>query len=224
MPGKEGYDLIMRPCTFRAEITRTRHLSGLHGTLPDFPEFVRHPSSKTMALKSTIHKANLQIADMDRAYYADHALTIARHPSETDERMMMRLFAFAAQAAENLVFARGLSDEDEPDLWRRDLTGAVEQWIEVGQPDERRLLKACGRAAEVVIYAYSNSCDIWWRGLEGKVARARNLQVWKIAPEESAALAALAERSMQLQITVQEGEAWVGNGETVAHLCPIRLK
>lgn len=177
-----------------------------------------------MALKSTIHKANLQIADMDRAYYADHALTIARHPSETDERMMVRLFAFAAQAAENLVFARGLSDEDEPDLWRLDLTGAVEQWIEVGQPDDRRLLKACGRAGEVVIYAYSNSCDIWWKGLEGKVARARNLQVWKIPAEESAALATLAERSMQLQITVQEGETWVGNGDNVVHLSPVRLK
>ncbi len=177
-----------------------------------------------MALKSTIYKANLQIADMDRGYYADHSLTIARHPSETDERMMIRVLAFACQAAENLAFGRGLSDEDEPDIWRRDLTGAIEQWIEVGQPDERRLLKASGRAAQVVVYAYSNSCDIWWKGLENKLTRARNLEVWKIPAEESAALAALAERSMQLQVTVQEGELWVGNGEKVVHLTPQRLK
>lgn len=177
-----------------------------------------------MALKSTIYKANLQVADMDRNYYADHALTIARHPSETDERMMIRVLAFALQAAEGLAFGRGLSDEDEPDLWRRDLTGAIEQWLEVGQPDERRLLKASGRAGQVVVYSYSNSTDIWWKGLENKLTRARNLEVWKIPAEESAELAALAERSMQLQVTVQEGEVWVGNGDKVAHLRPLQLK
>jgi uncharacterized protein YaeQ len=177
-----------------------------------------------MALKHTIYKANVQIADMDRAYYADHSLIIARHPSETDERMMIRVLAFACQAAEGLAFGRGLSDEEVPDVWRRDLTGAIEQWIEVGQPDDRRLLKACGRATQVLVYAYSNSCDIWWKGIENKVARARNLEVWKIAADESAALADLAERSMQLQVTVQEGELWVGNGDKVVQLTPIRLK
>ena len=98
-----------------------------------------------MALKSTIYKAELQIADMDRHYYADHALTIARHPSETDERMMVRVAAFALFAQERLEFCKGLSDTDEPDLWQKDLTGAIETWIEVGQPDERRIAKASGR-------------------------------------------------------------------------------
>ena len=95
-----------------------------------------------MASNATIFKATLQIADMDRNYYADHALTIARHPSETDERMMVRLLAFVQHAHEALAFGRGLSADDEPDLWRRDLTGAVELWIEVGQPEEKRLRKA----------------------------------------------------------------------------------
>jgi len=99
-----------------------------------------------MAIKSTIYKATLQVADMDRHYYADHALTIARHPSETDERMMMRCLAFALNAGEALAFGKGLSDADEPDLWQRDLTGAIQLWIEVGQPDEKRILRACGRA------------------------------------------------------------------------------
>jgi uncharacterized protein YaeQ len=103
-----------------------------------------------MALKSTIYKAELQIADMDRHYYADHALTIARHPSETDERMMVRVAAFALFAQERLEFCKGLSDTDEPDLWQKDLTGAIETWIEVGQPDERRIAKASGRSNEVV--------------------------------------------------------------------------
>ena len=107
-----------------------------------------------MALKATIFKADLSIADMDRNYYADHALTLARHPSETDERMMVRLAAFALNAHERLAFGGGISTEDEPALWRRDLTGAIEQWIDVGLPEARDLRRACGRASEVIVYAY----------------------------------------------------------------------
>ena len=114
-----------------------------------------------MALKSTIYKADLQIADMDRHYYQDHSLTLARHPSETDERLMVRLLAFVRHANESLIFAKGLSDVDEPDLWQKDLTGAIELWIDVGQPDERRMLKACGRASQVVVYSYSSTSAIW---------------------------------------------------------------
>ena len=106
-----------------------------------------------MALKATIFKADLQIADMDRHYYGDHALTIARHPSETDERMMVRLLAFALHAHDMLAFGRGLSADDEPDLWQKDLTGAIDLWIDVGQPDEKRMLKACGRSSRVVVYS-----------------------------------------------------------------------
>jgi uncharacterized protein YaeQ len=112
-----------------------------------------------MALKATIFKAELSVADIDRGVYRDHALTIARHPSETDERMMVRLLAFALHADERLEFGRGLSAEDEPDLSRRDLTGTLEQWIEVGLPDEREVRKACGRAREVFVYAYGGPGD-----------------------------------------------------------------
>jgi len=182
-----------------------------------------------MALKSTVFKAQLQIADMDRPLYADHALTLARHPSETDERMMMRLLAFALAVPADtdrgaLEFAAGLSDSDEPDLWQKDLTGSLVQWIEVGQPDERRLAKACGRAERVRIWSYSNSTPIWWNGIEGKVARLANLEVWQVPAAESQALAALAERSMQLQITVQEGHIYAGNGRDSVALEPRALK
>ena len=107
-----------------------------------------------MAIKATIFKTELQVSDMDRGYYRDHTLTLARHPSETDERMMVRLLAFALHADEALLFGRGLSTDDEPDLWQKDLTGAVELWIDVGLPTEKDIRKACGRARQVVVYCY----------------------------------------------------------------------
>jgi uncharacterized protein YaeQ len=169
-----------------------------------------------MALKSTICKAALQIADMDRNYYADHALTIARHPSETDERMMVRLLAFALNAHEHLTFGKGLSDTDEPDLWKKDLTGAIVHWIEVGQPDEKTMLRACGRAERVTVYAYGNRADLWWKPLAENLVRAKNLAVWRVPVAASQALAKLAARAMQLQCTIQEGQLWFSDaGETV---------
>jgi len=99
-----------------------------------------------MASNATIYKTTIQIADMDRQYYQDHVLTLARHPSETDERMMVRLLAFALHAHEALSFGRKVSAEEEPALWLKDLTGAIDLWIEVGQPDEKIIRRACGRA------------------------------------------------------------------------------
>jgi uncharacterized protein YaeQ len=169
-----------------------------------------------MALKATIFKADLQIADMDRHYYQEHALTLARHPSETDERMMVRLLAFARHASAALVFGKGLSDAEEPDLWAKDLTGAIDLWIEVGQPDEKRILKACGRAAQVVVYSYSSTSHIWWNQIGSRVARARNLTVINIAAHSSEALTRFAQRNMQLQCTIQDGQIWLtANGQTV---------
>jgi uncharacterized protein YaeQ len=175
-----------------------------------------------MALKSTIYKADIQIADMDRHYYQNHALTIARHPSETDERMMVRLLAFVLHAHEALAFGKGLSADDEPDLIQKDLTGAIDLWIDVGQPDDRRIMKACGRANRVVIYSYSNSSAIWWSQTGSRVDRARNLTVYNLPASTSQALAALAQRSMQLQCTIQDGQTWIGNGiDTVAVECAL---
>jgi uncharacterized protein YaeQ len=169
-----------------------------------------------MALKATICKASLQVADMDRNYYADHALTIARHPSETDERMMARVLAFALNAHERLEFGKGLSDTEEPDLWQKDLTGLIEHWIEVGQPDDKRLLRACGRAGKVTVYAYGNRADLWWKPIADKVERAKNLAVWRIPVEAVQSLAKLAGRNMDLQCTVQEGQLYFSNtAETV---------
>ena len=165
-----------------------------------------------MALKATIFKADLHIADMDRHYYHDHALTIAQHPSETDERMMVRLLAFALHAHEDLAFGKGLSTEDEPDLWLKDLTGAIELWIDVGLPDERRIRKACGRAKHVVIYSYGGrGADLWWEQNRGTLERAKNLSVINLPPAASLSLARLARRTMQLQCTIQDGQIWLAD-------------
>lgn len=181
-----------------------------------------------MALKATIHKAQLQIADMDRSVYADHAVTIARHPSETDERMMVRLLVLALNAPADgdqgtLELAKSLWDVDEPDLWHKDLTGEIVHWIDLGQPDDKRILKACGRARQVSVYSYSASTPIWWSGIAGKLVRTRNLAVWRIPAEQSQALAGLAQRGMQLQVTVQDGTVWVGDGSRSVELQPERL-
>lgn len=167
-----------------------------------------------MALKATIYKADLQIADMDRHYYADHTLTLARHPSENDERMMVRLLMFALHAQEGIAFTKGLFDVDEPDVWVKDLTGEIKLWIDTGQPDESRLRKACGRADQVIVMCFSSSCEIWWKQIASKLSRLDNLTVIQLPATTSQALATLVERSMQLQCMVQDGEIGISTEKT----------
>lgn len=181
-----------------------------------------------MALKSTIYKARVAIADMDRPLYADHALTLARHPSETEERLMVRVLAFALHVPPDdlrgtLSFTAGLSDTDVPDLWQKDATDALVQWVEVGLPDERRIAKACGRAEQVVVLAYGPTAEAWWRQNQPKVARWRNLRVLRLTVEDSRALAALAARNMNLQVNVQDGSVWVGGEQHGVSVEPLLL-
>ncbi len=186
-----------------------------------------------MALKSTIFKANLSIADIDHGYYADHALTLARHPSETDERMMVRLVALALNAHQlsdmcngdgTLAFGAGLSDPEDPDVSLTDFTGAKRLWIEVGQPEEKPIAKACNKSDAVVLYAFHPAAEVWWKGLEGKLARLNKLQVWRIPSETSQSLAELAERSMQLQATIQEGALTLSSNLGTVFIEPLRWK
>jgi uncharacterized protein YaeQ len=165
-----------------------------------------------MALKATIYKADMSIADMDRQYYGDHVLTIARHPSETDERVMIRVLAYALHAHPQLAFTKDLFDVEEPALWQKDLTGAIDLWIEVGQPDEKRILKGAGRSEKVVVYSYSATSDIWFKGIANKIERARNVTVINIPSETSTQLAKMAKRNMQLQCTIQDGQIWLTDG------------
>jgi uncharacterized protein YaeQ len=174
-----------------------------------------------MALKATIFKAEVQVSDLDRNHFATHALTLARHPSETDERMMVRLLAFALNADATLEFGRGLSAEDEPDLVRRDLTGAIELWIEVGLPDEREVRKAAGRARQVRVYAYGGrSAALWWAQNRDTLLRIGNLTVFDIPESVTQGVGALAARNMRLDCTIQEGQLWLSHGGETLHFEP----
>jgi uncharacterized protein YaeQ len=186
-----------------------------------------------MALKSTIFKATLQLADIDHNHYADHSLTLARHPSETDERMMVRLVALALNAHQlqdlcngdgTLAFGAGLSDPDDPDLSITDFTGAKRLWVEVGQPDEKPLARACSRADAVRVYPFISSAEVWWRGIQTKLTRLDKLQVWRLPSEATQELAGWAERTMHLQATVQDGALALHGEKGSLHIEPERWK
>ncbi len=178
-----------------------------------------------MALKATIFKADVQISDLDRGYYARHQLTLARHPSETDERMMLRLAAFICHADEKLAFTRGLCADDEPALWQQNDAGEYTLWIELGEPDDNRLKKACSRAESVWLYSYGGrATDIWWQNNQGKLSRLDNLTVASISPDTLAGLAGLTQRSMQLNATLQDGQLWLSDGNQTVLLEPDYLQ
>jgi uncharacterized protein YaeQ len=221
------------PYRFPSDVLRFERLDTVIQAL-SMISFPRWPFAHTfrpprhMAIKATIHKAIIQLSDLDRQVYADHALTIARHPSETDERMLIRLLAFTLSAPINsddgvLELAKDMWDPDEPALWQKDLTGRIAHWIEVGQPDDKRLMRASSIAGRVSVYSFGSNTPIWWEGIRTRITRARNLSVWQIPSEQSQALAELAQRSMDLQVTVQDGTVWVGEGERSVEIAPIRL-
>jgi uncharacterized protein YaeQ len=174
-----------------------------------------------MALGATIYKTDLHVSDTDRHYYGTHALTIARHPSETLERMMARVLAFSIHANEYLAFTKGISEADEPDIWLKDLTGAIDLWVEVGQPTETRLLKACGRAGEVVVYCHHGQASrVWWDGASPNLQRARNLSVIALPIEPIRTLATKVTRNMALYVNIQERELFISTDDDQISLTP----
>lgn len=174
-----------------------------------------------MALRATVYKVALQINDLDRQVFEQHALSLACHPSETEERLMVRLLAFALEACEGLTFGRGISSDDEATLWQHDLSGALRLWVEVGLPDERVLRRASGRADRVVAYTYGGrSAALWWTQNQDALRRLANLRVVELPTEFSKALAALVERNMDVQVTVQDGVVWMTVGEKVLEVQP----
>jgi len=177
-----------------------------------------------MALSATICKAELNVIDMDRHYYQQHSLTIAQHPSETDERLMVRLLAFALHASESLSFTKGLSTDDEPDLWQKSLSDDIELWIELGLPSEKRLKKACGRSQQVIVYTYgSGSADMWWKQMQSQVTRFKNLTIRHIDPDTTQALAVLMERNVDVQVSIQDKEITWNCGELNLSFTPEKL-
>lgn len=181
-----------------------------------------------MALKAIIHKASVSFSDLDRNVYADHELTLARHPSETEERMMVRLLAWVLNAPETndhgtLEFGKDMWEPEEPSLVRNDLTGLRMHEIEIGQPEEKRLVRACGRSRQVTVYATASAATMWWAGVADKLSKVRNLTVWQLPPDQVQALGTLADKTMTLQITVQDGVITLDGGGRSVEVVPVRL-
>ncbi|MDQ6990969.1 MAG: YaeQ family protein [Mariprofundaceae bacterium] len=178
-----------------------------------------------MALKSTILKATIQITDMDRNYYQDHHLIIAQHPSENAMRLMVRLLAFSLHASESMQLSKGLSTDDEPDIWQKSFSNEIEVWIDLGHPDEKRIRKACGRAQQVIIYTYQHrSSQAWWAQQQNKLNRFKNLSVRHIDEASAQGLSLMLARSMSLQCTIQDGQCWFSNGEQALEITPVICK
>ena len=178
-----------------------------------------------MSSNATVFKATLQIADMNRSYYHDHLLTIARHSSETDERMMVRMLAFALHANDKLVFANGISENDEADIWQKNLIDNIEIWIDVGLPDEKFIKRACGRSGHVYIYTYGGRvADMWWEKSKAKLLQLENLSVTNISQPDSQAMALLSQRGMKLYYTINEGNILISTDTETLTVSLLQLK
>lgn len=173
-----------------------------------------------MALKPTIYKSQIELADSDNNRYESLALTLARHPSETLERLAARLMAYCLNSSRGLEFTRGLSTADEPDIWQHSDSGEIEHWIEVGQPEHLRLRKACGRAKLVSLYTFGNSSDTWWKLNEEAVAALPHFRGWKFDWPEIELIAAMLDRNVQLSVSIVGGIIYVDNGSSSTSLEP----
>ena len=178
-----------------------------------------------MAQKATIYKVELSVSNMDRHYYETHKLTVAKHPSETDERMMVRILAYALNADEQLEMTRGLSTDDEPDIWQKSLSGELELWVALGLPSDKIVRQSCGKANEVIIYSYGGrTAEMWWEKIKNSTTRFDNLRVVNFSEKDTADLAKLADRSMQLQVNIQDGEVMVSVGDSIVYVTPANWK
>ena len=177
-----------------------------------------------MAQKATIYKVDLSVTDMDRSYYETHKLTVARHPSETDERLMLRLLAFALNADEQLEMTKGLSTDDEPDIWRKSLSGELELWVALGLPGEKVIRQSCGKADEVILYSYGRTAEMWWDKIRNSTTRFDNLQVMNIPEVAAKELSEVASRTMQVQVTIQDGDVMFSVGDSIVYVTPVRWK
>ena len=178
-----------------------------------------------MAQKATIYKVELSVADMDRDYYETHNLTVAEHPSETDERLMVRILAFALNAHEQLEFTRGISTDDEPDIWQKSLSGELELWVALGLPGEKIIRQSCGKANKVIVYCYGGrTAEVWWEKIKNSTTRFDNLQVTNFSKKDTSELGKMASRLMKLQINIQEGDVMVSVDGSIVYITPVKWK
>jgi len=178
-----------------------------------------------MAQKATIYKVELSVADMDRDYYETHNLTVAKHPSETDERLMVRILAFALNAHEQLEFTRGISTDDEPDIWQKSLSGELELWVALGLPGEKIIRQSCGKANKVIVYCYGGrTAEVWWEKIKNSTTRFDNLQVTNFSKKDTSDLGRMASRLMKLQVNIQDGDVMISVDDSIAYITPVKWK
>jgi uncharacterized protein YaeQ len=178
-----------------------------------------------MAQNATIYKVELSVSDMDRHYYETHKLTVAKHPSETDERLMVRIVAFALNAHEHLEMTKGLSTDDEPDIWQKSLSGELDVWVALGLPSEKVMRQSCNKADKVIIYPYGGrTAEMWWDKIKNSTTRFDNLQVINFSETDTDALAKLASRAMKLQVNIQDGEVMVSAEDNIVYVTPVKWK
>lgn len=178
-----------------------------------------------MAQNATIYKIELSVSDMDRHYYETHKLTVAKHPSETDERMMVRIVAFALNAHDQLEMTKGLSTDDEPDIWQKSLSGEIDVWVALGLPSEKIMRQSSNKAAKVIVYPYGGRvAEVWWAKVKNSLTRFDNLEVIHFSEADTASLAKLASRAMKLQVNIQDGEVMVSADESAVYVTPDKWK
>ena len=178
-----------------------------------------------MAQKATIYKVELSVADMDRDYYETHNLTVAKHPSETDERLMVRILAFALNAHEQLEFTKGISTDDEPDIWQKSLSGELELWVALGLPGEKIIRQSCGKANKVIVYCYGGrTAEVWWEKIKNSTTRFDNLQVTNFSKKDTSDLGRMASRLMKLQVNIQDGDVMISVDDSIAYITPVKWK
>ncbi len=177
-----------------------------------------------MAQKATIYKVELSVSDMDRQYYDTHKLTVAKHPSETNERLMVRILAFALNAQEQLEMTKGLSTDDQPDIWQKSLSGELELWVTLGLPSEKVVRQSSGKANKVIVYSYGRTAEMWWEKIRNSTTRFDNLQVINFSEKSTSELSGLASRTMKLQVNIQDGDVMVCVDESIVYLSPVEWK
>ena len=172
-----------------------------------------------MAQKATIYKVELSVSDMDRHCYETHNLTVAKHPSETDERLILRILAFALNVRDRLEFSKGLSSDDEPDIWQKSRSGELELWVILGLPSEKIIRQSCGRANEVVIYSYGGrAAELWWDKIKNTAMRSNNLRVVNVSYQDSKEVGRLLDRSIKMQVSIEDNDVMISVGEAVVYM------
>ena len=161
-----------------------------------------------VAIKPTIYKARISLSDLERDYYDSISLTVAQHPSETLERMMVRLLAYCINAQEGIELTKGLDEVEEPDLWVRTLDWQTKLWIDVGEPSAERVKKACNRSQAVKVYSFNTKSDVWWSRGESKFSRLE-ASIYRLPRDKIESLAALVQRTMDLSVTITGDSAYV---------------